>query len=247
MPVIDYPIGLLALIVVMASVYSSVGHGGASGYIAAMAFFGLSPEFIKPAALTMNILVSGYVLYRLARARYFNWQLFLPIALCSMPMAYIGGSIDVAGTVYYYIFGSVLLLAAIHLFFKINNDESPISTAHWSALAPVGIGLGFISGLTGIGGGVFLSPILLLMRWTRMRTNAAIAAAFILVNSVAGLGGYVMNGGDWAGELVFLAIAAMIGALIGAEMAVWRLSPLVLRRVLGIVLLIAGGKMVLMV
>jgi len=226
----------------MAVLYSSVGHGGASGYIAAMALFGLSPEVMKPAALTMNIFVAGLVFFRLARAQYFNWRLFLPLAAASMPMAYLGGSVTLFDTTYKYIVGTALLVAALRFLIKIEYDGPTVSPKIWASM-PVGGGLGFVSGLTGVGGGIYLSPLLLLMRWTTIRENAAIAAAFILVNSLAGLAGYATTSGDWPEGMAWLVIAAVTGAVAGSELAVRRASPLMLRKILGIVLVVAAVKM----
>lgn len=239
----DYSIWLLLLVTVMAVLYSSVGHGGASGYLAAMALFGLSPDIMKPAALTMNIVVSAFVLFRLARAGHFNRRLFYPFAIASIPCAYLGGYIHVTDSLYNYIVGIALLIAALRFLVKIEYD-GPVTTPKLSIAFPTGATLGFISGLTGVGGGIYLSPLLLLMRWTTMRTNASIAAAFILVNSVAGLAGHITTSASWPPGIPLLAGVALIGAFIGSELAVRRLSPVMLRKVLGAVLLIAGIKMI---
>lgn len=239
----EYSSGLLLLILLMAVLYSSVGHGGASGYLAAMALFGLAPEAMRPAVLTMNIVVASLVLFRLVRAHHFNWKLFFPLAIAATPMAYLGGALVIGDSTYKYIVGIALLAAAARLLVKIEHD-GPTVTPSLLASIPIGAGLGFISGLTGVGGGIFLSPLLLLLRWTNMRTNAAIAAAFILVNSVAGLTGYISMGHKWPGGLFYLVAAAVIGAAIGSELAVRRLTPMMLRKVLGLVLIIAGVKMI---
>ncbi len=228
----------------MATLYSSVGHGGASGYLAAMALFGLAPEVMKPAALTMNLFVASLVLYRLYRADYFSWRLFLPIAIASMPMAFWGGTLIPQESTYQYIVGAALLLASIQFFVRIKNEGDCVEPTLLIAI-PVGAVLGFVSGLTGVGGGIYLSPLLLWLRWTKMRTNAAIAAAFILVNSAAGLAGHVMTINTWPGDMAWYVIAALMGAIVGAELAVRRLAPPILRQLLGVVLVIAGIKMVL--
>lgn len=228
---------------IAAVLYSSIGHGGASGYLAAMALFGLSPEIMKPAALTMNIFVSAFVLFRLVRAGYFNWRLFYPFALTSIPLAWLGGSIQLSNSTYKYIVGIALLIAALRFLVKLEYDGPVTTPKFWIAL-PVGGCLGFVSGLTGVGGGIYLSPLLLLLRWTTMRTNAAVAAAFILVNSVAGLTGHLMTTSLMPPGIPLLTGTALLGAILGSELAVRRLSPAVLRKVLGIVLLIAGIKMI---
>ena len=235
---------LILMICMMGVLYSSVGHGGASGYLAAMALFGLAPDVMKPAALTMNLFVASLVLIRLYRAHYFSWRLFLPIALASMPMAFWGGTLTPDARTFQYVVGAALLIASLSFFIKIRNEHECVEPRLTIAL-PVGGILGFVSGLTGVGGGIYLSPLLLWLRWTKMRTNAAIAAAFILVNSAAGLAGHVMTVNTWPSDIGWYVIAALVGAVIGAEFAVRRLAPAVLRQLLGIVLVIAGVKMLL--
>lgn len=228
----------------MAALYSSVGHGGASGYLAAMALFGLAPDVMKPAALTMNLFVASLVLFRLYRADYFSWRIFLPIAIASMPLAFWGGMLTPQDSTYQYIVGVALLLASIHFFLKITNEKECVEPK-LSISIPVGGALGFVSGLTGVGGGIYLSPLLLWLRWTKMRTNAAIAAAFILVNSAAGLAGHVVTVNRWPDDVEWYVVTALLGAIVGAELAVRRLAPSILRQLLGIVLVIAGFKMLL--
>lgn len=234
---------LLALIVVAAVLYSSVGHGGASGYLAVMALMGLSPLLMKPAALSMNIAVAGLVFARLARAGHFDWRLFLPFALGSIPLAAVGGAYTLTDAVYKIIVGLALLLAAARLFFEQRDTAPRGQPPVWAALG-IGAALGLLSGLTGVGGGIYLSPLLLFLRWTSMRSNAALAAAFILVNSIAGLGGFASTGQAWPDGLVWYVLAAVLGGILGSELAVRRLAPVKLKKLLGVVLVIAGAKMV---
>jgi hypothetical protein len=234
---------LLALIFGAAVLYSSVGHGGASGYLAAMALVGLSPLLMKPAALGMNIAVAGLVFVRLARAGHFDWRLFLPFALGSIPLAALGGAWTLTDSWYKVIVGAALLIAAARLFFEQRDTEPRRRPPVWAALG-IGAALGLLSGLTGVGGGIYLSPLLLFLRWTSMRNNAAIAAAFILVNSVAGLAGYALGGQAWPGDITWLVLAALAGGVIGSELAVRRLAPVQLKKLLGVVLVIAGAKMI---
>jgi uncharacterized membrane protein YfcA len=235
---------LLMMVGVMAMLYSSVGHGGASGYLAAMALFGLAPDVMKPAALTMNIFVASLVLVRLYRAHYFSWKIFLPIALASMPMAFWGGTLTPDDSTFQYVVGAALLVASFTFFVRINHERECVEPSLAVSL-PVGGILGFISGLTGVGGGIYLSPLLLWLRWTQMRTNAAIAAAFILVNSAAGLAGHMMTVNTWPDDVGWYVVVALLGAMIGSELAVRRFAPPVLRQLLGVVLVIAAVKMVL--
>ncbi|MDH3513503.1 MAG: sulfite exporter TauE/SafE family protein, partial [Gammaproteobacteria bacterium] len=223
---------------------SSVGHGGASGYLAAMALFGVSATLMKPAALTMNIVVAGLVFVRLWRAGYFNARLFWSFALGSIPLAFVGGAILLHERAYQYLVAVALLVAAWRLL--VAGHEPPTHAAPRPGVAlPLGAGLGFVSGLTGVGGGIFLSPLLLLLRWASMRTTAAVSSAFILVNSIAGLAGLLGSGVPLPGGLPWMVVAALAGAVVGSELAVRRLAPARLRQLLGVVLVIAAVKMAL--
>jgi hypothetical protein len=233
---------LLALIFLAALLYSAVGHGGASGYLAAMGLFGLSAAVMKPAALSLNLFVSGLVWWRLWRAGRFNGRLFLPFAVASMPLAFAGGALRLGEGGYQLIVGAALLLAAGRLFLRPQDQPALRRPPLWAALLSGGA-LGFLSGLTGVGGGIFLSPLLLFLRWTDMRENAAIAAAFIFVNSAAGLAGHLGSGGAMPDGLALLALAAVAGGAIGSGLATRRLPPPRLKQLLGVVLLIAGGKL----
>ncbi len=235
-------VALLAFIAFAATLYSSVGHGGASGYLAAMALFGLAPFFMKPAALAMNIAVAGLVFHRLRRAGYFDARLFWPFALGSIPLAFVGGALTLPGGLYKILVAVALLVAAARLLWQTQDHEASSTPNIWIALGS-GAGLGLLSGLTGVGGGIFLSPLLLLLRWANMRATAALSAAFILVNSIAALAGHATVAVAWPAQLPLLVLAALAGAVIGSELAVRRLAPLTLRRVLGVVLVIAGAKL----
>ena len=180
----------------MAVLYSSVGHGGASGYLAAMALWGLAPETMRPAALLMNIVVTCWLLYRFKPYKIMPHKLFWPLVLASTPMAFIGGMITVEASAYRILVGVLLLVAAVRMLLV----SKPADTVRLPTLfitLLLGAVLGFASGLTGIGGGVFLSPILLIFGWCSMRQSAAVAAGFILLNSVAGLAGYLVSDQSW--------------------------------------------------
>jgi len=239
---VEYSIWLLMAIGVAAVLYSSVGHGGASGYLAAMALFGLEPSIMKPAALTMNIFVTILVLSRTHIKGNFNWRLFIPIMSASIPMAFFGGAYTINSSLYKIIVGLLLILAVWRMFWQTKDVVILKLPKTWIAV-PVGGVLGFVSGLTGVGGGIFLSPLLLLFRWTDMKGSVPIAAAFILLNSVAGLSGYISTGGEWPSGIPLLISAAISGALIGT-MLINRLASKGLRHMLGIVLLVAGFKMI---
>jgi len=241
---------LLALIFIAAVLYSSVGHGGASGYLAAMALMGLAPAVMKPAALSMNVVVAGLVFVRLTKAGHFDWKaghfdwrLFLPFALGSIPQAAIGGVYTLTDHTYRILVGLALLVAAARLFLEQRDTRPRSRPPVWLSIG-VGAVLGLLSGLSGVGGGIYLSPLLLFLGWTAMRDNAAIAAAFIVVNSIAGLAGYAMAGHAWPAGIPGYLVAAFLGGLIGSELAVRRLAPVQLKKLLGIVLVIAGSKMI---
>ncbi len=234
---------LIALIALAAALYSAVGHGGASGYLAAMALLGVAPAAMKPAALVMNIAVAALVFVRLRGAGYFNARLFWSFAAGSIPLAFVGGMLTLPGTHYKLLVGAALLIAAGRLLWKTEDHEVRTQPPLGFALAS-GAVLGLLSGLTGVGGGIFLSPLLLMLRWANMRTTAGVAAAFILVNSIAGLAGLATTTAVWSADLLWLVLAALVGAVAGSELAVRRAAPTVLKRTLGVVLAIAATKMI---
>ena len=233
----------LSCIAVAAILYSAVGHGGASGYLAVMALFGLDPAIMKPAVLTMNIFVTLLVLIRLMRAGHFNWRLFLPFTAASVPLAFVGGAITLDSSVYRIIVGLALIVAMWRMLVVVENDDLIKMPKLWVSL-PVGGVLGFISGLTGVGGGIFLNPLLVLFNWSPIRGSAAVVAAFVLVNSIAGIAGYATTTSQWPDGIPVLVVAAFAGAIIGSELCVRRLAPNQLRKVLAVILAIAGTKMI---
>ena len=235
---------LLILIALAALLYSSVGHGGASGYLAAMALLGVAPTVMKPAALVLNIFVAGWVAWRLYRAGYFNARVFWPFALGSIPLAFVGGLLILPGNFYRYVVGAALVLAALRLLVEARDQPARSVPPPMLAVA-VGAVLGFVSGLTGVGGGIFLSPLLLFLRWADMRHTAALSAVFILLNSLAGLAGHLAAGAGVPAGLPWMVLAALAGGAIGAELAVRRLAPVRLRQLLGVVLIVAAAKMFL--
>ncbi len=238
----DYSVWLLFAIVLMAVLYSSVGHGGASGYLAAMVLFGLAPETMRPAALTMNIVVTCWLLVRFQPYKLLPHRLFWPLVAASTPMAFLGGLWMIKATAYQLLVGILLVLAAYRIFTASSQVEQFAAPHPWLALV-VGAVLGFTAGLTGIGGGVFLSPIILMFGWCNMRQSTAVAAGFILLNSAAGLSGYIISGQSWPDGSGWLVLAALVGCLIGAEMASHRAPTALLKKLLAIVLVIAGIKM----
>jgi uncharacterized protein len=225
-----------------AILYSSVGHAGASGYLAAMAFMGLAPPTMRPTALVLNLLVASIATVRFARAGFFSWRLFWPFALGSIPLAFIGGGIILPGQWYRTLVGLVLWAAAIRLWLNLRlhaKRDRPTITA-----ILCGAGIGLLAGLTGTGGGIFLSPLLLFMGWAEIRETGGVSAAFILVNSLAGLAGNPASLSYLPAQFPIWAGAAVIGGLIGAELGSRRIGTPTFRRLLGVVLLVAGAKLI---
>lgn len=240
-------IGVLAvLILVAAGLYGSVGHGGASAYLAAMALAGIVPEVMRPTALALNIAVASISFFKFYRAGGFSWRLFWPFAVTSIPFAFLGGMLGLPGAIYKPVVGLVLLYAAVRLFIVLKSSAGseirPLPI--WAALA-IGAGLGLLSGLVGVGGGIFLSPLLILMGWADTRQTAGISALFIVVNSVAGLLGQLASLSNIPPAISFWALAAVIGGWVGAEYGSRRLNTTALRRLLSVVLVIAGVKLIL--
>jgi hypothetical protein len=236
---------LAALIFGAALLYSSVGHGGASGYLAAMALFSLAPAVMKPSALALNIVVSLVATIKFTRAGAFSWPAFWPFALLAVPAAYVGGMIQLPPEIYRPLLGLVLLYAGWRSWQIAPIEPHRIALPRLPLMIAAGAALGLLSGLTGVGGGIFLSPLLLLFAWAETRVVSGVAAAFILVNSVAGLAGQFAKGVSLPPAISLWAIAALAGGLIGAELGARRLGTPALKRLLAAVLLVAGLKMLL--
>jgi uncharacterized membrane protein YfcA len=234
---------LTLAILVVAFLYSSVGHAGASGYIAVMTLFGLAPGMIKPAALVLNILVACLGTWQFWRAGHFSWRLFWPFAVLAIPMAFIGGYTNLPAHTFKVLVGIVLLLSAALFLFRPSNDTVDREPKLIEAI-PIGGALGLLAGLTGTGGGIFLTPLLLLMRWARTKTVAATSALFILLNSVAGLFGNLSSTAKLPSFAFILVGAAVIGGAAGSYFGSSRFNHVVIKRLLAVVLLIAGAKLI---
>jgi uncharacterized membrane protein YfcA len=236
---------LSILFFVTAVLYSSVGNAGASGYLAAMTLAGLPPEVTKSTALLLNIIVALITTVRFYRAGHFSWPIFWPFTVASVPCAFLGGALVLPGALYQGLVGIVLLFAAYRLFWY-PDHQRPVPAVIPRMLALLlGACLGFVSGLTGIGGGIFLGPLLLIMGWAEPRQSASVSAAFILVNSVAGLGGETMSVHALPSAAPLWAGAVVVGGLVGSELGARQLAEVALRRLLAVVLAIAGLKLIL--
>lgn len=236
-------LALILCIFAAAVLYSSVGHGGASAYLAAMALFSVAPETMRPASLTLNIFVATIGALRFYWAGCFSWSILLPFAAASIPAAFVGGWLTLPGRVYKIIVGIILLMAALRFVWKPVADTSKPVPLPVALLC--GAAIGFLSGLTGTGGGIFLSPILLVMGWAETKQTSGVCAAFILVNSIAGIVGLATKPVTFPPMLPYWIVAAVIGGLIGSGLGSKRLANPTLRRILAVVLVIAGLKLIL--
>ena len=231
---------LWALVGLAAAVYASVGHGGASAYLAILSLYGVAPAEMSTGALVLNILVAGVALATYARAGHLSGRLTWPFIVTSVPGAYLGGLLHVSPRAYDLLLGVALLAAAVRLWWT--PAERPSMPLAWGIALPVGAGIGLLSGIVGVGGGIFLSPLMILAGWAGAKQTAATSAAFIVVNSIAGLAGRASRGALVVGHLAPLVAVAFLGGLIGARLGAFRLLPLHLRRVLAVLLLFVAIK-----
>ena len=234
---------LLLLLPVVAFLYASVGHGGASGYLALMSLFGFSIAVMKPTALVLNILVSGISFFFYFRQKEFNWELFYPFALASIPFSFLGGMITIETHWYKIILGTMLLFAIARLLGLFGKTQNQIQPVVLPLALLVGAIVGFLSGLIGIGGGIILSPVILLLRWGTMKQTAAVSALFILVNSISGLFGFISKGGSLPESSFPIITVVLVGGLLGGYYGSAKMNTVALRNVLALVLLIAVFKL----
>lgn len=233
----------LASLFVIAFLYSSVGHGGASGYLALMALYGISPLYMKSTALSLNVFVAGIAFLTYARAGYFSLRLILPFLLTSIPAAFAGALVKIAPDVYEIILGIFLLFAVGRMLFVPGAiAEHPSDPPVWLALL-IGAILGFFSGMIGIGGGIILSPILILFHWATVKESAAASALFILLNSLSGLFALFQDGLQYETHLLLWIMAGVLGGIAGAYSGSYRLQPGRLRYILTLILLVASIKL----
>ncbi len=233
-----------ALFFFTALLYASVGHAGASGYLATMALMGMEPAFMKPTALGLNILVAAIATFKFYRVGAFSLRLFIPLVATSIPCAFIGGLVTVPGHVYKPLIGLVLIYSAWRSFATASTPlPMPPRNIERNYLLLAGALLGFLSGISGVGGGIFLSPLLLFLRAAQPKVISGIAAAFILVNSISGLLGSLSQGASLPQPFPYWAVVVIVGGYLGAEIGSKRLANPAILKMLGVVLLFAGIKM----
>jgi hypothetical protein len=240
------PTAVLISIAVFAAalLFAIAGHTGASAYLAIFGLLGMAPGEIKPTVLSLNVVVGCVAVYKFTRAGHFSWRLLWPFILTSIPFSFLGGLISLPTPIYRLLVGVVLVYAAFRMLFDapIKNRSQTDFPPLWLSLL-LGAGIGFTGGLIGIGGGVLLSPILLLTEWAGPQLTAGTIAVFVLVNSLSGLLGYWSASPDLPSQLPIWAAVALLGGWIGAEIGSRKLSATTIRRILGLILLLAGLRM----
>lgn len=220
-----------------------MGHGGASGYLALMALFSITPEVMKPTALLLNLFVSLTSFIQFYRNKHFNWKIFFPFAITSVPMAYVGGLMTVADDIYKKVLGILLIIPIVRFLFFANIKVEELNKPNVYLSLLIGAAIGFLSGLIGIGGGIILSPVLLLLKYTNMKETAAISALFIFVNSLAGLTGQIRKGIDFSPDMYAYVAVAFIGGLCGAYAGSLKFKQNILQYLLAGVLIVASYKL----
>lgn len=233
----------LFLVFLMAMLYASVGHGGASGYLALMAIFSFSPEFMRPSALILNIFVSSIAFFSFYKNGHFRTKLLVPFLVTSVPFAFLGGLITVNPKIYKIVLGIFLLIAIARMIYRPKNKSNETKPINKPMAYLIGVFLGFFSGLIGIGGGIILSPIIILLKWGTMKETAAVSAAFILANSFSGLTGQFSQGIQLAPEIGFMLAAAISGGVIGSYIGSFKISERTLKYSLSVVLTFASYKL----
>ena len=233
----------LSLLPIVAFLYASVGHGGASGYLALMALFSFAPESMKPTALLLNLFVAGIAFYHYYRAGYFNKKLFFAFALASIPLAFIGGMITIDASIYKKVLAVLLVFAILKMLNVFGKETDHIKNIKiWQGLLIGGV-IGFFSGLIGIGGGIILTPVILLLHWGKMKEAAAVSALFIWVNSGAGLIGQFTSGATLSSQSFLLVALVLIGGWFGSYYGSKKFNNSSLRYLLAFVLIIASVKL----
>jgi uncharacterized membrane protein YfcA len=225
-----------------AVLYTSVGHAGSSAYIAIMTLFNLESTVIKPTALTLNIAVSAYASWKYIRNKLFDKKLFLVLSAGAIPSAYIGGRINLPSEIYKPVIGVLLILSGLRFIFLASSKDRELKPVNYALAILMGTSIGFLAGITGTGGGIFLSPLIIWLGWNHVKQASGTVAAFIFVNSVAGLLGNYKSTSSLPDTLPLFLGAVIIGALIGTRLGITRFSSAGVKRALGVVLIIAGLK-----
>ena len=227
-----------------AILYTSVGHAGASAYIAIMTLFDLPPLVIKPTALTLNIFVSSYTSFRYMRSNFFNKSLFKYLIIGSIPAAFVGGHINLPSQIYKPILGILLLISGVRFLVQALQVDHPQRSINSGLAVLIGACVGLLSGITGTGGGIFLSPMIIWLGWVSVKQASGTVAGFIFVNSIAGLLGNLQSAKSLPAELPIFVVAVLLGAFIGTRFGISKFSSTGIKRALGLVLLIAGAKFI---
>ena len=235
----------LPALFIIAFLYSSIGHGGASGYLAIMAIYGIDTIYMKSSALTLNLFVSAIAFYQFYRGGYFKWRIILPFIITSVPFAFLGARIGIDPTTYKIILGFFLLIATFRILSYKMQQIVHTKEVPYAAGLLTGSLLGFFSGLIGIGGGIILSPVLVMMHWANMKEAAAVSALFIFVNSAAGLTGVYFSGARLTPGFLLWVLIAFTGGLLGAYLGSRKFSHGILRYVLSCILILASVKLFL--
>lgn len=231
------------LLLIVAFLYASVGHGGASGYLALMALFNIAPEVMKPTALLLNLFVSLTAFLQFYRGKHFVWKVFLPLALASVPMAFVGGLITMDATLYKKILGFLLVFSVIRLLMPVKKETPALKPANFYGALLMGAVIGLLSGMIGIGGGIILSPLLVFFDWTDQKQTAAISALFIFVNSASGLMGQLTHGIQLSADMYGYVAVAFVGGIAGAYFGSMKFRQTVMKNILAVVLMVAAYKL----
>ncbi len=233
----------IVLLFIVAFLYSSVGHGGASGYLALMAIFGIAPSLMKSSALIMNICVSLISFIHYYKSGYFKWKLFLPFAITSIPASFLGALVTVDPVLYKKILGALLLFPILRLLGVFGKQTDEIKNTNRIVALILGASIGFLSGMIGIGGGIILSPIILLFHWAEMKETAAISSLFIFVNSISALAGLFSKGLIIDSSVYFWIAVTLLGGFAGAYFGSKKIKSPVLKKILAFTLLLASIKL----
>lgn len=235
----------LFILPVIAFLYAAVGHGGASGYLALMALFSFAPDQMKPTALLLNLFVAAISFLHYWRSGFFNWRLFLAFAIGSIPLSYYGGKLNIDPRIYKIILGALLIFAILKMLNIYGKESLMIKKVKWPFALISGAAIGFFSGLIGIGGGIILSPVILLLNWGTVKQAAAVSALFIWVNSAAGMVGQLENGIEFGSDSWLYVAFAVVGGFFGGYLGSVKMNNNAVRYLLAFVLLLASIKLFL--